>query len=343
MQHNSECTDNETIPQQAQNTIKGEIVNNFNYVGQNFEPDPYNLAYSADPSSASGYPTTNYYYYPEFGSDGSNDENVARSSAQVDLPQSSPVRPRLPPQAQEGLLAFQQRTAYATHHSKNIPFETHGVSTFARSIPQYLSEVALAQSRAQPNTGPVRAYQRKRNLASAQSSSSSSGATGEISVSILSGESEGGQRWEEATVDSKAGSLKPEKRPSTQQQQQKTKKKPRIEKTKLFGRRHWVVKDDDKSAIAQQSEAVVNIRKKLEEGKKINKKQEKILRRDPKILAQLKTPTFIASRSGRGLSQQEIKKSEEVHARKLMGWQYHNATRAMEEKQLQQRRKNKNT
>ncbi len=56
------------------------------------------------------------------------------------------------------------------------------------------------------------------------------------------------------------------------------------------------------------------------EGKKATKAQKKAMARDPTIMSRLQMPTFISSRASRGLTQQEIQRSQHAHARKLLGW-----------------------
>jgi len=99
------------------------------------------------------------------------------------------------------------------------------------------------------------------------------------------------------------------------------KKRPRVHKTKLFGRTRWVVKgeengDKDKTATSQ-SQALASIRAKLgtvelvvvcslsfhhctASGGKVSKAQKRAAARDPEVLARLPSPTFIDSRVGRG-------------------------------------------
>ncbi|KAL6057220.1 Vegetative cell wall protein gp1-like [Balamuthia mandrillaris] len=111
-----------------------------------------------------------------------------------------------------------------------------------------------------------------------------------------------------------------ERRPNKQQ---------RVEvQTTLFGRRHWVVHEERKEdALQKHSSVVQNIREKLS-GSKPTKKQAQLLQRDPKLLAQVEMPRFIASRHSRGLSQEEIQRSQEEHARKLLGVKYREAEKA---------------
>jgi len=64
------------------------------------------------------------------------------------------------------------------------------------------------------------------------------------------------------------------------------------------------------------------------------------MNRDPALIAQIKTPVFIASQSSKGLTTEQIKRAQEEHSRKLMGWKYHQLSKAREDKIKDKRDKN---
>lgn len=110
------------------------------------------------------------------------------------------------------------------------------------------------------------------------------------------------------------------------------KKKQRVQKTKLFGRTHWVVKEDEEekgreTAAQHQSAVLASIKQTLAAGGKASKAQKKAMARDPAVLAKLPTPKFVDARIGRGVKPDDAKRAEQLHSRKLIGTQYHLATR----------------
>jgi len=92
------------------------------------------------------------------------------------------------------------------------------------------------------------------------------------------------------------------------------------------------------SAVSITNTTVSSIREKLAGGGKISKRQAKILDRDPDIVASIAMPTFVSHRVGSGLTPEQIKKAQDEHTRKLLGWKYHVASKAQEERLLNTRR-----
>jgi len=170
----------------------------------------------------------------------------------------------------------------------------------------------------EPVLAPVLPYQRKRRLpqgdADAQEAANTAMPTVPTALPLLK---------EEKSQHTTSTST------STEETSRDKPKKRRVVKTKLFGRTHWVVKEEREEtdgAQQRQGEVLASIQQKLATGGKVSRSQKKALARDPAILAKLPTPTFVATRVGRGVKPDEARRSQELHSRKLLGTQYSQAT-----------------
>jgi len=100
--------------------------------------------------------------------------------------------------------------------------------------------------------------------------------------------------------------------------------------------------EDSHPATSITNTAITNIREKLAAKGKLSKKQAKVLERDPDIVSSIQMPTFVSHRVGAGISDDEVHKAQEEHSRKLMGWKYHIASKAQDEKNLESKRRRQN-
>eukprot|EP01121_Diplochlamys_sp_Union-15-3_P001719 TRINITY_DN11498_c0_g1_i1.p1 TRINITY_DN11498_c0_g1~~TRINITY_DN11498_c0_g1_i1.p1 ORF type:complete len:165 (+),score=28.75 TRINITY_DN11498_c0_g1_i1:104-598(+) len=92
--------------------------------------------------------------------------------------------------------------------------------------------------------------------------------------------------------------------------------------------------------IQESSERTLNIvRQKLTAGKPTKKQIHNS--RDPKLLAKIKAPVFIATKESHGITPEQVQRAQQEHKNKLIGWKYHVLSKAQQEADLQHQRKKK--
>uniref|UniRef100_A0A7S2NMF7 Uncharacterized protein n=1 Tax=Cyanoptyche gloeocystis TaxID=77922 RepID=A0A7S2NMF7_9EUKA len=88
-----------------------------------------------------------------------------------------------------------------------------------------------------------------------------------------------------------------------------------------------------------ESSVAASIREKLAGKSKPSRHERKVLGRDPAIMAKIKAPVFIATQVGRGVNAEQVKRAQQEHSKKLIGWKYHVASKAAEEKKQEKSRR----